>query len=258
MLAALHFENEVLSDAVESNLCYVWTLPLAAQDRAITLMESHRLHTWLTDTQASALFVNGNHDPSARQSPISYVCSKLMESLCNHTADLHPKCSSLLAQGFFCGQQINLDPAGGPSGMMRSLLSQLIINYSGSDMLNIRQLFSIDLFDMVELCKLFSKLIGSLPRRSMVLCVIDGITLYEGSPKQCKAAVEATKSLLEIMESCKKTGCIFKLLMTSPGNSRAVCQEFDDEEVIWMPKKVNPRGGLRSARWGAGAKMYAM
>ena len=200
------------------------------------------------------------HHPSSPfpKTPPVHTPSKLMESLCNHTADLHPKCSSPLAQAFFCRQQIDLDPATGPSGMMRSLLSQLIINYSGSDMSYIRQSFSIDSFDMVELCRLFSNLIRSLPRRSIVLCVIDGITLYEDSSNQCKAAVEATKSPLEIMESCKKTGCIFKLLMTSPGNSRAVYQEFDDEEIIWMPKKVNRRGGLTSAKWGAGAKVYAI
>ena len=217
-------------------------------------MESQRLHAWLISTQPSALFVNGNHDASARQSPISYVCAKLMDSICTRATGMRPRYPLILAQAFFCGQHIDLeDPESGLIGMMRSLLSQLIINYNSFDVSTMRQLMNINSFDIGELCVIFSNLIGKLPRRYPVLCIIDGITLYEDLSNQCEAAIQATKTLLEVMEGCKSRGCIFKLLMTSPGTSRILYREFEEEEIIWMPKKVSSHGGLTPAKWGASA-----
>ena len=257
LLAALDFEVANLQNAIDSNLRYVWTLPLSAQDRAVTLMESQRLHTWLTSTQSSALFVNGNHDASVRQSPISYVCTKLMDSVYIWAPDVHPRYPSIFAQAFFCGHYKYLeDVETGPIGMIRSLVSQLIVNCrlcSATDVFLIGQLININSLDMCELLSVFSELIAKLPRNFLVLCIIDGVTLYEDSPTQCELAIQATKSLLDVMEVCKTKGCMFKLLMTSHGTSRALYQEFEEEEIIWMPTKINAHGGLTSRKWAASA-----
>ena len=257
ILAIFDCKVDSLPQDVKANLQNIWTLPQSAQNRAVSLMESQRLHTWLTSTEPSALFVNGNHDASARNSPVSYVCSKLIDSICpcaEGTRFMHP---SILGQAFFCGQHLDFeDPASGLAGMMRNLISQLVMNYRAFSLTTLRQLLEIDSFEMQGLCLVFSSLIKQLPRRYMVLCIIDGITFYEDSPTESEAAVEAIRSLLDIMESCKSKGCRFKLLATSPGTSRVVYQEFEEDEILWLPKKIDPRGGLTPAKWEASSGMY--
>ena len=256
-LAILDCKVESLPQDVETNMQNVWTLSQSAQNRAVSLMESQKLHTWLTSTEPSALFVNGNHDASARNSPVSYVCSKLVDSVCPWAEGTYFMHSSILAQTFFCGQHIDFeDPASGPAGMMRNLISQLVINYRAFSLSTLQQLLEIDSFEMRELCTAFSNLIKQLPRRYMVLCIIDGITFYEDSPTESEAAVEAVRSLLEIMENCKSKGCKFKLLATSPGVSRLLYQEFEEDEILWLPKRINPLGGLTPAKWEASSGMH--
>ena len=255
VLTLLDFDIELLPNDVESTLRNVWTLPLSAQDRAATMMASPQLHTWLTTPQPSALFINGNHDASARQSPLSYICSKLIDSMSSSVGgSRHP---SILACAFFCGQHMDLDdPASGPAGMMRSLLAQLLLSHSAFKLTTIKRLLNIDPSEVGELCNAFADLIEQLPRRYVVFCIIDGMTLYEDSPSRCEATAEATRILLEVMESCNTKGCMFKLLVTCPGSSRTLYQEFDEEEIIWMPKKVDPHGGLTEAKWSASAGVH--
>ena len=255
VLALVDFDIELLPNDVESTLQNVWTLPLPAQDRAATIIASPQLRTWLTTPQPSALFINGNHDASARQSPLSYVCGKLIDSMSSPVEGSgHPW---ILACAFFCGQHMDLDdPASGPAGMMRSLLARLLLNYSVFKLTTIKRLLNIDPSEIGELCSAFADLIAQLPRRYVVFCIIDGLTLYEDSPSRCEAAMEATRTLLEVMESCKTNGCVFKLLVTCPGNSRTLYREFDEEEIIWMPKKVDPHGGLTEAKWSASAGVH--
>ena len=257
VLATLDFDIELLPNDIEANLHHVWTLPLSAQDRAVTLMESEKLHTWLTTTSPSALFVNGNHDAAARQSPLTYVCTKLIDTICSRAAGTSARHSSILAQVFFCGQHLDIeDTAFGPAGMMRNLIMQLVINYGAFDLLTIRRLLDLDPFNIEELCDAFGGLVKQLPRRYLALCIIDGISFYEDSPIQCEAAIEAVQSLLETMESCRHAGCMLKLLITCPGTSRALFREFGDEETIWLPKNVNSHGGLTPAKWEASAQVH--
>ena len=145
------------------------------------------------------------------------------------------------------------DPAAGPAGMMRNLLSQLVLSYSAFELTTMKRLLDTDPYEVGELCTIFADLIEQLPRRYLVLCIIDGMTLYEDSPAQCEAGADAARFLLEMMENTKDRGCMFKMLVTCPGSSRALYREFGEEEIIWMPKKVDPQGGLTEVKWGASA-----
>ena len=255
MLALLDFDLGLLPNDVESSLRNVWTLPLSAQDRAAIIMASPQLHTWLTTQKPLALFINGNHDASVRQSPLSYICGKLIDSMSSSVG--HSGHPSILACAFFCGQHMDLDdPASGPAGMMRSLLAQLLLSHRAFELTALRRLLNIDPSEIGELCDVFADLIEQLPRRYVVFCIIDGMTLYEDSPTRCEAAAEATQTLLEVMESCKTKRCMFKLLVTCPGSSRTLYREFDEEEIIWMPKKVDPHGGLTETKWSASAGVH--
>lgn len=255
MLALLDFDIELLPNDVETNLRDVWTLSLSAQDRAVTAMGSPQLHSWLTHTQPSALLINGNHGASARQSPLSYICSKLIDSMCSSVG--HSRYPSIIACAFFCDQHMDADdPAAGPASMMRNLSAQLVLSYKAFKLTTLKRLLDIDPSDVGELCTIFAELVEQLPRRYLVFCIIDGMTLYEDSPPRCEAAAEATRILLELMETSRSKGGIFKLLVTCPGSSRALYREFNEEEIIWMPKKVDPHGGLTEAKWSASAGVH--
>ena len=252
VLASLDYRIDLSLEDVEACLRQIWTLPLSAQDRTVTLLNSPKLLSWLSSMHSSALFVNGNHDASARQSPLTYVCAKLMDTIAPWTAGKHANHRSIFAQVFFCGQHADLDdPERGPLGMMRSLVSQLLTSFSAFRMTTIRSIRDIDASDVYKLCDAYASLIKEVPRRYMIFCIIDGITFYEDSPWQCEAATVAIQKLLEVMDTCKKRGCFFKILLTCPGMSRELYREFEDEEILWMPQNVDSHGGLTSAKWRA-------
>ena len=148
------------------------------------------------------------------------------------------------------------DPAAGPAGMMRNLLAQLLLSYSAFKLPTVKRLLGLDAFEVGELCNAFADLIEQLPRRYLVFCIIDRVTLYEDSSTRCEAAAEAMRILLQVTESCKTNGCMFKILVTCPGSSRTLYREFDEEEIIWMPKKVDPHGGLTNVKWEASAGVH--
>lgn len=256
VFATLGFQSELLPHEIEENLRHVWTLSRSAQDRAVALMNSPKLHSWLSSTEPSALFVNGNYDAAARQSPLTYVCTKLMDTICPGAALIRPRCSPIVGQAFFCGHHIDVeDPTSGPVKMMRDLVSQLVMSYRPS-VHKMQQMLELDASDMQELCITYASLIKQLPQRYMVLCIIDGIAFYEDSPTEYEAATEAVRHLLEVMESCKRKGCLFKVLFTCPGISHALFRLFENDEVVTLPKKVGPQGGLTPAKWEASAEPY--
>lgn len=148
------------------------------------------------------------------------------------------------------------DPAAGPAGMIRNLLAQLVLNYRAFHLTTLKRLLDIDPSNIRELCIVFADLIKQLPQRFLIYCIIDGLTLYEDSPTRCEDGAEALQILLNAMETCKTKGCIFKILVTCPGNSRALYRNFDEEEIIWMPEKVESYGGLTEVKWGASAGVH--
>ena len=44
---------------------------------------------------------------------------------------------------------------------------------------------------------------------------------------------------------------VFKLLLTSPGNSRELYKILDKEDVVWMSSKVTSQGGFASMYWSS-------
>ena len=48
-------------------------------------------------------------------------------------------------------------------------------------------------------------------------------------------------------------GCVFKLLVMSPWNSRVLYKEMVDQEedVVWMPGTVPAQGGFTGLKWDA-------
>lgn len=164
VLARLEYRVEPRSHDIEASLHHIWTMPRSSQDRAMSLIESHQLHTWLASRKSSALFVNGNHDASAQQSPLTYVCARLVDTIYRSTAGRYSRYSLVLKQTFFCGLHLKMDePVAGPIGMMRSLVLQLIKGYNACSMPMVGRQLDINSFNFDDLCHTFTVLIRQLP-----------------------------------------------------------------------------------------------
>ena len=253
-LILLNHSDSVPLDDIRAILKIAWTLPRTAQDRAVALMQAPQLHAWITSTTSSALLVNGNHDASARESPLSFVCAKLVDSIHPTAKDGQTQPVGIMAYAFFCGHHLNSkDPDSGIPGMLRSLITQFLLGYADFDLATVRRLRQVDPDNVKSLCEAFAMLVAHVPENTMVFCIIDAITFHEDSPARCKEAQKVVQMLLDTVDACGEGSCIFKILLTSPGNSRALYRDFAKGDVIWMARNVPSQGGFTSMKWTASA-----
>lgn len=253
-LALLAYEESVLKNDIKLILGIGWTLPKAAQDRAVFLMQHPKLHAWIKVPESSILFVNGNDNASSRQFPLSFVCAKLMDSIRSTTNVESHASGGIFAHGFFCGQHLHRkDPNGGIDGMMRSLLGQLLVAHGNFELTTVEGLKRMDQSNVDSLCEMYFCMIMQLPRQETVFCTVDGMTFHEGSWR-CREALTVVQTLVSLIECC--TGgqhCVFKVLLTCPGNSLRLYKKIAKEDVLWMPRKVSAQGGFTSMKWSASA-----
>lgn len=110
----------------------------------------------------------------------------------------------------------------------------------------------MDYDDIHDLCDTFEILIDQLPPGKIVFCVIDAITFYEESPARREGAKIAVKRLAELSQRTSIESCVFKLLLTGPGNSRMLYSCIPDQkDVLWMEDRVDPTAGFTNAEWRA-------
>ena len=112
-------------------------------------MQSSKVHSWIKSYDSSILFVNGNHDGSARISPLSFVSAKLLDSMRPASLEHPDVARNVLAHGFFCGRHLDSrDPDTGLTGTLKSLIAQLLISDITFDLSLIERLRDIDLSDV--------------------------------------------------------------------------------------------------------------
>ena len=254
LLSALEYEHSVLKKDVEAKLRAIWTLPRPEQDRIVAIMRSPKLHRWITATASSALLVNGNYQGSKWKQPTSFICAKLIDSIQPISEDSQTSSSSTFHLAFFCGEHLEpRDPDFGLDGMMRSLLSQLLLSYPDFDLEVVRRMRNVHYDDVNDLCDIFFTLVDQLPPQTVIFCILDGITFYEDDATACEDAVLVLQTLVDITERTRENGCAFKLLLMSPWNSRTLYRELIDQEadVLWTPLRVPALGGFTAAGWNA-------
>jgi hypothetical protein len=137
--------------------------------------------------------------------------------------------------------------------MMRSLLSQLLLAYLNFDLYHIDKMRDIDHEQVDYLCRMFYLLIDQLPSHIIVFCIIDSITFFEEDEVLCEDSELVVQQLAHVVERTQDYGCTFKLLLTSPWNSRVLYKSLPSQErdVVWMPTKVPSQGGFTGMKWGA-------
>ena len=194
------------------------------QDRATAIIVEPFINQWIVETESAALLVHGNcrrHEPISPTSVASAVLVSLFKN------QLH-----FITLQWFCGTY-KTGPNGNAKGMMRSLVCQIL---SGASFIYDFELpSSIDGEDLGELLKLFKRIVRRLPARSVVICIIDGISWYEDR----RLRDDTFKSLRKIFKLMKVEELILKLLLTSPTRTSYVSTIARDIKVVEIPEHIS-------------------
>lgn len=190
------------------------------------------------------LLINGNEDMSTTEgvSPVSLVSARI--------AVASKSTPQALSLSFFCTEH---RPYGGPPGppapasMMASLTAQLLTKMEAKSF-NIDLTFCDDLeaedipgLNPKTLCLIFSRLAKQLPEGTILICLIDGIDMYETGGFR-----EDVNTIMRRLsrQVSKRTNVVFKLIVTCTGRARAIQTHF--ASVINIEESVEPDD---SSRW---------
>ena len=220
---------------------------LSYHNRGSLLSRSPKFQGWLTSTSPIFLLVDGNGDSAVeRTSAMTFISALLAQSL----SDEGVSCIH-----YFCGlHKTSNDDLNGPSGLLRGLLAQLVnIHAFRIGFINNVEYHELQRFDTIRLCALFAELIMDLPPGFVLVCIIDGVSLYETAEwaeDLCKI-LKTLSSLTRDPNVC----AVFKVLTTSAMASRQAVKYIPREDHLVLPSDDGDEAsGPLTARH---MKMYA-
>ena len=207
----------------------------SVHDRGHLLMHHPKFQAWMASGQSKCLLVDGNAGSAAeRVSGMTVVCALLAHSLPSETATIIT---------YFCG--LHTDPAdtlGGPCGILRAMLAQVIHAYDAHlDVVDSEEYDELQRLDLRRLCTLLGVLIKKLPAGVVLFCMIDGISLYEKH-----GWLEGTCYTLKMIGHLTRdpeVSATFKLLVTSPLASRYIARYAQEGDHIILPRDIREVSG---------------
>ncbi|KAJ3466703.1 hypothetical protein MRS44_004267 [Fusarium solani] len=216
------------------------------QGRAQQVVTTQLFRNWLGNPNSSKLLVHGDFRTAGDVSPFSTLCAVLA-----HTFRESGRYISLV---FFCGRHLAWDEHQGGAVMMRSLIAQLLRQFPGQYFQPESQMFiqNMDLRSVESLCSLFTHLIGQIPPRTPVICIIDSVNLYE-TDDYLDDLASVILSLVSLVDDGSRGGRPpLKLLLTSPRPTVEVRRIFDldpqgllhTESLPWIGSNLGV-GGLQ-------------
>ncbi|KAK3315947.1 hypothetical protein B0H66DRAFT_604253 [Apodospora peruviana] len=218
-----------LNDDLELAVKWRTRLDLNAQGQAQTIFQHDRFLDWIKRRHPDILLVDGNISSGLRDkvSAMSLFCANFILS----TAKLEP---DDVITHFFCGMHTGFrDPWRGATGLIRSLIIQLLAALDDQDLLTLEflsrrsQLRELEAHSLDGLCDLLHELVRQFPAGRTVYCIIDGISYLEANspPAELSRAIEALDGIVTDDELKPQ----FKVLMTVPGRSSLRLKRMVDE-----------------------------
>ena len=202
------------------------------RDRAAAIIESKAVDHWIVDVQAQSLLIHGNCRRDERLAPTSAATSMLIHVLSNTMP--------IVKLFWFCGSHIH-GPNGNALGMVRSLICQLL---SLSFSFDIERGEDFNSEDIQNLLDMFLQLLRQLPKGTLVICIVDGVSFYEGSQQR----EDTRRAIRTITKAVKIEQIVFKLLATSPKRTSHLLEDAKIAkriEVVDIPPHVDgPRQGF--------------
>lgn len=237
LLLSLGYDSNELSQNVEDALRQIFLLSLTDQDRAIAIIQDPMVDQWLLDPSFGALLVQANSRRHESISPASVACAMLIHICSNMFAPdtFTPTKVSIITLYWFCGSHVN-GPDDSALGLMRSLVSQLLS--AGPFAYGFKQTRHFDDQDLGKLLDMFMKLLRQLTKGTTVVCIIDGISFYEGEHLRD----DTCKTIRKLAKLTKQDFPILKLLVTSPIRTSHIHRESriaKHMRVVEIPQHVN-------------------
>jgi hypothetical protein len=209
------------------------TLDEQAKARASAMVQSDKFRIWLAeDASSRSLLVNAHLDLEAAEahSPLSVVDAELVKAFQDPV--------SVFVVEYFCSLHTdNIDPsrASSSTGMMASLVGQLVTQMLDRNIevdlsfLSKTDMKRVENDDLDILCIVFRELTLQLPAKTLLVCVLDEVSLYEtlSLGKDTDAVMRRlTRLIARPMEA------VFKLLVTCRGQSLDFQQYFADIDIL--------------------------
>lgn len=192
----------------------------SAQAHAQQLFTSSAFTSWMASRRPSSLLVHGNFSESGpgRITPLSILCAMFSLHLRRNS---NPENKSIIILHYFCGlhgSRYNpLDSLVGPNGLIRSILAQLL--QSGRcfnlDFINTHDLVNqLEAHNIQSLCSTFFELVERLPRKTTIICILDGLS--EFTSEQFQDDLLDVLHILNRLVTHRTLPSTFKLLCTTP------------------------------------------
>jgi hypothetical protein len=217
---------------------------LLAQGQVQYLWKTPQFRSWFFSDSSAVLLVDANFDSSlsGRISPMSLFCSMLAFQL--------PDQDRKIWLQFFCGQYTRRGGAltvYGPHGMLRSILTQLLLNLYQRDMVTLAFPDATALAhqggppSINGLCRMLADLMRCIPGGMTVFCAIDGISYFE--VEEMASELCGVVDFLHDMASDASLHSRFKLLLTCGTRSKFVCDRLDQvSQRVTLQRGQGKRG----------------
>ncbi|KAJ0165468.1 hypothetical protein CTA2_11161 [Colletotrichum tanaceti] len=254
LLRLLQYDAETVRDDIASCLRRGHRLPEKGKSKAAKLFRNDDFRAFVGQSRASAgLLVNGRDDLAAAAadgiSPLSLATAELTRiSRSGGTTEF----GQFFVVNFFCGEHrprlSSLDhPAAAwqssAVGMIASLVGQLLSQAAdrgmGPDLsfMNDSRWRKAERLEPKVLCTVFAELVRQLPSGALVLCIVDGIAVYETRAMQPQTMLVMEK-LVRLVGKLANGPQIFKLLATCQNRALAVSQLFRGR-TLDLPETVD-------------------
>ncbi|PMD57094.1 uncharacterized protein K444DRAFT_615552 [Hyaloscypha bicolor E] len=239
LLELLHYDPVFASRSLKTCLEIGDKLDDRGKARASAMVDSDKLRIWLAgDEFSSSLLVNGRCDIEATegQSPLSFVDAQLVK--------VFERNGQALVISYFSSlhRDIEISSQGTPTARMMAyliggLLTQMVAREFEVDVsfLTKSDRKKVENLDLDTLCIAFREFTMQLPARTVLVCVLDEIVLYETS--YLAAEIDAIMRRLTRLVT-KHTQVLFKLLVTSRGRSLDFQKYFRDKDILDLPADV--------------------
>ena len=212
---------------MEDALRQVTAIPLTDQDRTAAIIQHESTDKWLHDANSGALLVHGNCRRHDGICPTT-IASALLISF-------FVKFRNFITLYWFCGSHLN-KPGCDALGMVHSLICQLLSLPNLE--FTLEKQHKSDIKDLKKMLRLLKKLLLQIPTDIVVICIIDGISYYEGQHQHA----DTCRSIRRLIRLTRAGEPILKLLITSPTRTIHIYRDSGVEgrvDVIDIPSRVD-------------------
>lgn len=230
MLDVLRYDPDVVLRDTETCLRFGAALAEPDKARAAALIANPKFKAFMTEAASSgALLVNGNEDLSIAEgvSPLSLVAARLA-----HISE-HNETNQNLTLRYFCAEH---NPYGtehrtsSPAETMMASLTGQLVSHMLSRSIEVDLSFlvpanwaALENLSLKVMCTIFFELVKQLPSKTVLLCILDEVALYEtGVPKHGTDTV--VRRLVRLVEG--SGDIVIKLLVTCRGRALGIGQYF--------------------------------